>query len=58
MNSCQARTSGTERHCHRCGYTWDLNDPEPPTCKTDKQIRIEKGEAHLARLREKMKNAN
>lgn len=28
------RQYGDEMHCSHCGKTWDVNDPEPPACKT------------------------
>ena len=38
---CQSYTRGQDNHCDRCGYVWGINDPDPPQCKTDKQIKDE-----------------
>jgi len=39
MSTCKARRENDGMCCHRCGFTWDVNDPNPPECKTDKQLR-------------------
>jgi hypothetical protein len=39
MRTCQARRYSDQMHCGRCGLTWDINDPEPPTCATEGQHR-------------------
>lgn len=44
---CQAVQYSDQKHCKRCGLTWDMNDPEPPACLTPRQI----GAATTARLR-------
>jgi len=36
---CKARQYSDEMHCGRCGLVWDVNDPEPPTCATDQQLK-------------------
>lgn len=30
--SCAARRQNDQMACGPCGVTWDLNDPEPPSC--------------------------
>ena len=39
---------GDEYQCAKCGKTWEVNDPEPPPCKT--------GGEYLAEIREKLQN--
>lgn len=29
---CQARQVSDELQCGKCGLTWDVNDPDPPSC--------------------------
>ena len=29
---------GDEYQCAKCGKAWDINDPEPPPCKTGKDL--------------------
>lgn len=32
--ACAARQGADQQmHCIRCGLVWDLDDPEPPTCR-------------------------
>lgn len=34
--ACAARPGADQQmHCGRCGYVWDLDDPEPPTCRDE-----------------------
>ena len=34
--SCAARQGADQQiHCARCGYTWDIDDPEPPACRPE-----------------------
>lgn len=33
MIRCYARQYGDQMQCGKCGLTWDINDPEPPSCK-------------------------
>lgn len=35
LGMCQAYTVGQDKFCDRCGFVWDINDPEPPVCITD-----------------------
>ena len=30
----QCRQYSDQLHCSHCGKQWDINDPEPPPCKT------------------------
>lgn len=52
---CSAQVIGQEYSCGRCGYVWDLNDPEPPKCKTNAQARRDNAARHIAKLREQLK---
>ena len=29
---------GDEYQCAKCGKAWDIKDPEPPPCKTGKDL--------------------
>ena len=33
-HDCQASRYGDQLICAACGLNWDVNDPEPPTCRT------------------------
>lgn len=34
--ACAARQDATQQmRCLRCGYVWDIDDPEPPTCRDE-----------------------
>lgn len=41
---CTARQFSDQKVCNRCGYCWDMNDPDPPKCKTDTRINREKSQ--------------
>ncbi len=45
---CEARQQSDQKCCNRCGLLWDMNDPEPPECLTERQV----SNAALANLRE------
>ncbi len=45
---CKARQYSDQMQCCRCGYIWDMNDDDPPTCKTKEQI----GTEAINRIRE------
>lgn len=36
--SCEARQISDQLRCEKCNLLWDMNDPEPPTCKTGKDL--------------------
>ena len=42
---CVARQYSDQKICTRCELMWDMNDDDPPKCKTDKQIRYAKSMA-------------
>lgn len=44
---CQAVQYSDQKVCNRCGFTWDMNDPEPPECLTKRQL----GRATIAQSR-------
>lgn len=31
---CEAVQLSDQMRCERCGFTYDVNDPDPPDCKT------------------------
>ena len=41
MNKCQARQQSDQKRCERCDLTWDMNDPDPPECKTPHDIAMD-----------------
>lgn len=49
-SNCEARRQCDEYHCARCGYTWDVKDPDPPECKPKKDPK-QNGRRKLAELR-------
>ena len=55
MFGCESEVIGQEKACVRCGYIWDLNDPEPPTCKTKNELSVERNNRHLAKIRKDLK---
>lgn len=35
-HTCAARPGADQQmRCNRCGLVWDLDDPEPPTCRPE-----------------------
>ena len=41
MKNCKSYVTGQQIICDRCGYTWDINDPEPPECKIELHLQGE-----------------
>lgn len=50
MRGCEAIQQSDQKCCNRCGYVWDMNDPEPPECKTKEEIATE----HIAKIRKQL----
>lgn len=48
-HGCSARRYSDQMSCSKCGLAWDVNDPEPPECKTVRNERI--AEATLREIR-------
>ena len=42
MINCKARQYSDQMQCATCGLTWDVNDPDPPPCLTDKQRKLKR----------------
>lgn len=36
--ACQSIQYSDQMQCGRCGYTYDVNDPDPPECVTDEEL--------------------
>ena len=56
MNSrtnCQARVLGDQYHCDRCGVVWDINDQDPPDCRT--VFNVKKRDLEINKMREILK---
>ena len=41
-DECKAYQESDEMVCPRCGYRWDVNDIDPPKCRTDKEMGLVK----------------
>ena len=41
MNKCQARQQSDQKRCERCNLLWDMNDLDPPECKTPHDIAMD-----------------
>lgn len=39
---CEKRFDHCQHTCDRCGYVWDLDDDDPPQCKSRSEIAKEK----------------
>lgn len=49
---CHAYQQNDQMCCPRCGYTWDMDDTQPPECLAEKQVAKRIGQAGLERLHE------
>jgi len=56
MFICSSTVVGQDNVCNRCGYVWDLNDDDPPTCKSDDDIQLERNQRGINALREGLKD--
>ena len=54
MSECKAIQYSDQMCCGRCGLAWDVNDPEPPECLTEEELRRRKGREALDKIKEKM----
>jgi len=39
--TCQARQQSDQKPCERCDLVWDMNDPDPPQCRTPHDIAMD-----------------
>lgn len=51
MTPCRSVRVNDEMQCPRCGYAWDAKDPDPPKCKTDRDVQLEHGNRELEKIR-------
>lgn len=38
--TCQAMRQGDEMFCAKCGFRWEVSDPSPPACQTNKRTPV------------------
>ncbi len=57
-SECKAITRGTENHCDRCGFVWDIDDPDPPECKTLDAAKHDKGLRVLAKIQRDLRGTD
>lgn len=50
---CEAIQQSDQKVCNRCGLVWDMNDPDPPPCKTDAELSHERGLKKLYQIKER-----
>lgn len=50
--TCEARQYSDQMLCAKCGLIWDMNDPDPPPCRTVNEVNKEIGFAVLSELKE------
>jgi len=55
---CEARQYSDQMCCGRCGLVWDMNDPEPPDCLTDRQISERKAREAIETMKEVLSDDN
>lgn len=48
---CKARQYSDQMQCGRCGLAWDVSDPEPPECLTDKELQRQRGREALDNMK-------
>jgi hypothetical protein len=57
-SECQARyEQGGSMRCSRCGFVWDYDDPEPPSCLTDNDLKAaehQRGRVALDRIKKSL----
>ena len=49
--TCKARQYSDQMMCDKCALQWDVNDPEPPLCKNDRDLDVEEGVKVFAKLK-------
>lgn len=55
-SNCKAVCRGDCMYCNRCHLSWDLNDPEPPECVTDEELKHRRGREALDKIKEALKD--
>ncbi len=49
---CSAVQYSDQKVCNKCGLTWDMNDDDPPDCRTPRELKREKARQNMAKLRQ------
>lgn len=44
---CEAVQQSDQKVCTRCGFVWDMNDPDPPKCLSPYEV----GKRHIDKLK-------
>lgn len=47
-NGCKAKRYSDQMMCGKCGLVWDANDPEPPVCRSNNQLKVEDTPVNLS----------
>ena len=55
---CMAIQEGDQLKCHRCGLYWQINDKNPPRCRTNQEIQYERNQRGIAEMKRIWNNAN
>lgn len=54
--SCEAYQASDQKVCTRCGTCWDMNDDDPPPCKTAQELYAEQHLKGIASVRQVLNN--
>jgi len=54
---CEAMQEGDQLKCRRCGLYWQMNDHNPPECRTNQEIQYERNRRGVAELQRIVNNA-
>ncbi len=49
---CEASRMNDQKFCQRCGVVWDIDDDDPPKCKTASEVQKQINTRGMALVRE------
>ena len=52
---CEAFQVSDQMNCRRCHLVWDMNDSDPPECKTDQEIQDDINRRGITELKRVLK---
>ena len=55
---CEAIQEGDQLTCHKCGLYWQINDHNPPRCRTKQEIQQERNRRGIAEMKRILSNAD
>ena len=51
MDNHRTRRYGDTIECYKCGKQWDVDDPDPPSCISDREFKKQVAERNIRKIK-------